>query len=255
MMKRLTLVLLVMVVFSLVTVNTPSRAQDAKEIAYGDTAPGEFTAEVRSVSYQFTGSKGDIAVVQMLPDVDKAVYGANVKIEDKNNKAIADSSELIIFGQTGEMVGAEIPADGTYTITVSLGKTSDDVGLFEVTLLKAEELEVGKAVSGEAQSAVKGKRAGYSAVYTFSSKDNVAVNYVKDKGDYTPSVIVFAVEGGNNLYPLNYMGGRGLNVGTLGVDGDRNFRIVAVGPLGFGDLGSGDSANSASFTLTLEAAK
>ncbi len=255
MFRRLALVLLVIVAFALVVVKTPSFAQDAKEIAYGDTAPGEFTDSVRSVSYQFKGGKGDIAVVQMLPDKDKVAYGANVKIEDENKKALADSSELIIYGQIGELVAAEVPADGTYTITVFLDKSSSDVGLFEVTLLKAEELAAGKSATGEAKSTPKGARSGYSAVYTFSSKDNVTVTYVKDKGDYAPSVIVFAVESGNTLYPLNYMGGRGLNAGALGVDGARDFRIVTVGNLSFGDLSNDDTSSSASYTLTLEAAK
>ena len=253
MIRRFALVALIVAVFSLFAVNARLLA-DANPIDYGKTVSGEISDKAKEVRYEFEASKGDIAVIQMLPGVEKTLYGAHVKLEDKDGKALADSAALLVFGRLGEIVAAEISADGTYAITVYVDKSwKDDAGTFDLTLLKAQVLEAGKSAAGEVESTPKGKRASYSAVYALSSTDDVMLSYAKGKGSYSPSVIVFSLETGNSLYPLSYMGGRALGAGSLKVDGDRNFRIVAVGNLNFGDQSSADKSESASFTLSVAA--
>lgn len=255
MVRRFLLVLLIVAAFSLFAVNTRLLA-DGNPIDYGKTVSGEISDKVKEARYEFAASKGDIAVIQMTPGVDKTLYGAYVKLEDNNGKVLADLAALLVFGRLGEIVGAEITADGTYAITVYVDKDWDptNAGTFDLTLLKAAVLEAGKSVTGEVQSTPKGKRSVYSAVYALSSTNDVTLNYSKDKGSYSPSVIVYGVETGNSLFPLSYMGGQAFSAGSLKVDGDPNFRVVTVGDLNFGDQSNADTAASASFTLSIAAA-
>jgi hypothetical protein len=255
MVRHFLLVSLIVAAFSLFAVNTRLLA-DVNQIDYGKTVSGEISAQVMEVRYEFKGSKGDIAVIQMLPGVQKTLFGGNVKLEDASGKAIADSTAVFVLGRLGELLAAELPADGTYAITVYVDKdwNPDNAGTYDLTLLKAAALEAGKSVKGDIQSTPKDKRSSYSAVYVLSSTDAVTLNYAKDKGSYNPSVIVYGLETGNSLFPLLYMGGQAFSAGSLKVDGDRNFRIVAVGDLNFGDQSSAGTVEDASFTLSIAAA-
>jgi hypothetical protein len=255
MVRRFLLVLLIGAAFSLFAVNTRSLA-DANPIDYGKTVSGEISAQVMQVRYEFKGAKGDVAVIEMLPGVQKTLFGGNVKLEDASGKALADSTAVFVLGRLGELLAAQLPADGTYAITVYVDKDWDptNAGTFDLTLLKATALEVGKSVTGDVQSTAKDKRSSYSAVYVFSSADGVTLNYARDKGGYSPSVIVYGLETGNSLFPLIYMGGQAFSAGSLKVGGDPNFRIVSVGDLNFGDQSTADTVENASFTLSIAAA-
>lgn len=255
MIRRNFRVLLVMaLVCSAVVLLNPNiasaQAPQPQSLTYGDTAQGEITESVKEVAFEFGGKTGEIAVVQLLPDVQEALIGATLKILDSRGETLADSSKLIVFGQLGEIVFAEIDTDDSYTIQVSVSE-SGRPGKFEVYLLQAGVLEPGVEVSGEVTSAPRERRNRYGAFYAVRSRDPIELVYDPGREDYLPALIVFSVEDGNNLFPAAYLGGRAFLGGSIQVDGSREVRIIGIGDLNFGNPGREE--NVGEYTLTLSA--
>jgi len=221
----------------------PTAAQD-NTLTLGERVSADFAGT--AVQFTLEGKKDQFVVVQYVPDVENPIYGGKLKISDPSGNVIADSSELIIFSQLGCILGVQLEEDGAYTVEV----VADDNGTFELLAIEAIPLELDKPVEGSTTSTPETARITYDVAYVIDTTDEVVLNYERTGGDYVPTVIVDAVEAGNNLYPLSYLGGRALNKGSLTLEKSRMYRFVVLGYVNFSDRGNGE-ARSADFTLTL----
>jgi len=246
-MKRFFIFAVALALLVALAPHAPTLAQDS--ISYGDTVKGSLTSSVTTVSYTFEAKRGDIAVVQLIAAVDNGAIGAALKVLDDGGSVLADSSALVIFGRLGEIVVVEATSDGQYTISVD-GSRTNAIGDFEVVLLKAEFLEPNKPVEGTASSTPEGQRGRYSNFYVVESRNETQLLYERLSGSYAPALIVLGVEAGNNLFERIFMGGSLLTKGSIALEGSRDFRLVTVGTLGFGNSGRG-TAQAADFRLTL----
>jgi hypothetical protein len=102
------------------------------------------------------------------------------------------------------------------------GKDGDSVGKYKLTLLLAEPLTAGKAVTATAASNADN-------YYTFQTGDPFAVSYEKDSGDFSPSVTINTVEAGA-LRSAGEMQGKGMKKASMTLVPEFNtLYIVRVG--------------------------
>jgi hypothetical protein len=226
----------------------------ATKIQYGAVETGEITDTIRKVTFEFDAKAGDYVVAQLLPAVDNALIGGNLTILDTRGRVIADSAQLIIFGQLGEILVGEPTQDGTYSLEVSISANSTSTGSFEVTLDNAPLLEIEKTVSGTLTEIEEGKRLRYQTFFAIESRETVDIALVRE-GNYDPTLVLFSTEQGNALLPAAYLGGRGLVGGSLRVPGSRSPQILGLGSLGFGNPSNGNPSATSEYSLTVFTAR
>lgn len=250
MVKRVIMLLAILSTAATLAGITPANAQgNSKTIKYGDTVAGELTTSITQLAYTFTAQKNDEVVVELLPKGNKGLNGPLVTLNSvAQNKKVASSDDLIIFGRTGVVLGAEISKDGDYNIVVTADKNaSEKTGTFEVILTNAPILTMDKPVTGTVKSGAKDSRGRYSVIYAVQSKDDFIVTYEKTGGDFNPIIEINNLNTGNML-TVDYMGGQGLTRGSLGADGSKDVRFVTLGNEG---VYSVDKEQSADYTLKL----
>lgn len=258
MIKRLSaLMLSSLVLAALITVPNPTRVQaQAGALSYDEPVEGEITASQKSVSFTLAGEEGDFILLQVQGTQEEGLFGGNLSISDPGDTVIGDSSELIIFGRTGEVLGVELTESGDYTVTVSVRDDSTSVGNFVLYATRATVLEVdGEPVTGQIESATQDQVALYTAAYILESRDDVTLNYELIAGDYTPFVVVHIVERGQNLFARGYLGGELVSAGSVTIAGSRDIRFITVGPFSPSSRGFGSSAVDAEYTLSVTAAE
>jgi len=84
------------------------------DISYGDSVNGSITAEDGALSFSFGGNTGDIARVLVDPADDLDVV---VDILDADGTSLVPAGSDNSFGT--EIVAAQLPADGVYTVVVT----------------------------------------------------------------------------------------------------------------------------------------
>jgi len=124
MQKPLVLIVIVAVCLGVMSSGAVA-AQDKVALKLGEFVKGSLTPDVLEVSYSFSGKKGDIITLEVLPDPDQADLNPTVELRNSKGETLAINDE---FSFPLALAIAELPADGDYIAVVgrSGGKENGD---------------------------------------------------------------------------------------------------------------------------------
>ncbi len=199
-------------VFVLVALFGATVANAQESLAYGDTVEANMTATEYEFEYTFTGTAGDVIIIDFQPVDQFGDLDDPVIVLTNADGVVASTVNAFSFGEA--TLFTQLPGDGDYTILATRegGVAGESVGEFTLTLLVAEVLEPGAVVSG---SSANDERLNY---YTVNTESNFAVSYVKTGGDMPVDVILNTIdEESADLEELGLLRGAAITEGIFGV--------------------------------------
>jgi len=156
--------------------------ENSNTITYGETLVGEISNREFEIEYRFTGSAGDVIVLEMQPaevlgDLDHPV----IMVLDTDYTPLWDAGS---YGSA--VLAAVLPYDGEYVIlaTRSDGRAGDSVGEYTLTLSNLPVIEPGALIEGEVSS----EGVVYHAVDATAGP--FSINYQKTSGEFFPEILV-----------------------------------------------------------------
>lgn len=189
MLKRLSIALiaLMLTVGAVLVPTQPTYAQE--KLKYGDSVDSEISADVKEVTFTFTGKKDDTVIVQVVPleNADGSTLDVGAILSDPSGTQLIDANEdyaKIFVGAYAKAFVEFLPADGDYTITVS-STDPDRVGKFTLQVFQPETIDFGQPVS--VSSSFKGFSR-YLGIYTIPSDKPFTLIFSQDEGDTGLSV-------------------------------------------------------------------
>lgn len=199
----------VVILFGLLASVFPVLAQQTDgTIEYGQTVSGEITNENFEIPYTFTGSQGDVIIIEMkavdpLGDLDSP----SVILLDSNFSVIGASDT---FGNV--VFAAKLPADGKYTILATRrdGRAGDSTGAYTLTLLLPPLLNVNESVEGT----VTNESASY---YVFETAEPFFALYQKTAGNFAPEFAINVIGEDNALNAVAALNGAEVWSGRIGI--------------------------------------
>lgn len=188
-----------------------TQAQDATSIGYGETINGEITEDEFEIPYTFSGTAGDVVLVEMRrANTDSNLYNAAVVVLDPSGSLIADSADYIAYEGAEGIVALQLPEDGDYTIlaTRNSGRSGDETGEY---LLKLFQLDVlgKKPIQGEVTNETQDQ---YYAVFADGS---FTVKYSVSSSNYAPLVDVNYVNEDGYFESAGSLSGLRLDAGSV----------------------------------------
>lgn len=181
-MRRLTRMLALALIFLLPAF---SAAGQASTIEYGQTITGEITNSRFEVEYTFSGSAGDVIVVQMSRTTTTGgLENPEIVLLDSQNELLASTARSFAYARA--VLYAELPASGSYVILATRrdGRSGTSVGEFELSLLRPEVISLAKSVNGTISSE------GESQYYVVVPEKEFEISYQKTDGDMFPQVVI-----------------------------------------------------------------
>jgi len=229
-----------LVMFGLL-VKTPvayAQTADANEIKYGDTVKDNLTNSKNTFTYTFTGKAKDVVVIRYggdeAVDYDKRLNDPQMTVTDSTGKVLIDSTKLFMISDI--TVGFTLPTAGTYTITATRkdGESGTAVGAFSLMLVNPVTLQTDKDLSDKTTS----KLTKYYVIVAPKAAFNLI--YVKNTGDFSPSIEIQSIDEGGALTTAADLSGSKLQAGLLAIDPAENTNyLVTVGP-GILEFGTGN---------------
>jgi hypothetical protein len=233
MIKRLSIALTAVAVLAGVAWSpAPARAQD--KLAYGDAVDGEVTDPTQPMTYTFDGKQGDTAIIQVIPleSGDGSTLDIKAVLSDAAGTKLVDSTEdyaKIFVGAYADAFVEFLPADGTYTLTVS-SNDEKSTGKYILQLFQPEALEFDQPVS------VSATFKGYSrfiAIYTVPSDKPLALSFAENEGDAGLSVQILEY---SNAFMRRSAGVDGTNASEVTLNmrpGNAEFYFITVASPGY----------------------
>src|SRR5215212_7846200 len=107
MRKPFGLILTIAVCLGMMSVGAVA-AQDKVALKLGEFVKGTITEDVIEQSYSFSGKKGDIITLEVLPDPEKADLNPTVELRDSDGQVLATNDE---FSYPLALAIGELPSD------------------------------------------------------------------------------------------------------------------------------------------------
>jgi hypothetical protein len=198
-MRRIIFLLIALVVLALGF--SAVAAQDATPIELGVPVEGEITNDDYELAYTFTGSAGDVVLIQMYQAPNATDYvDAYLLLEGPNGRVFAENDTDAAYYSQSTIV-AELPEDGEYTIIATRysGRTGNSVGEFILQANVVEPLEAGDKLEATIY--------GYSAderltpnQYVIRGSGSVKIGFSQTVGDLFADIYLYPWEDGTS-YP------------------------------------------------------
>src|SRR5690349_4185880 len=110
--KQIGLILIAAIWLSVMSIGTASAQQkDDETLTLGKFIKGHITDKVHEVSYGFSGKKGDIVTLELLPDPAQPDLDPAVELRNSDGLTLAINDD---FGYPLALAVAELPYDGDY---------------------------------------------------------------------------------------------------------------------------------------------
>ena len=191
-LAKITLVALLAACGVFALVRGMSLAQDARVIAFGETANGEVTSRFGE-EWTFRGCGSDVVTITMRSD-DFSPY---VELYSPTSQDFLTNTDDAATGTLAEIAAQPLDANGTYTI-VAAGVNIRDLGPYSLTLTLAdgasadirgaESIVPGQPVTGEVTN-----RFGGEDVFRGCANSVVTLTLASD--EFVPSVELFGPTG------------------------------------------------------------
>ena len=201
-------------------------AQDDDDVLeYGDTVLGEITNSEYEVEYTFSGSAGDVIIIEMIEtDILGELYSPSLILLNPRGRVHADTSDGFSFGKV--ILATELLTSGEYTIIATRldGRTGDSVGEYTLELILPDILSEDESVSG-----VVSTESG-SEYFLITTNAPFTILYDRVSGNMTPEVRVNVFDDfANGLDTIAAAWGDELSLATLGTFSRGAPYIVSVG--------------------------
>ena len=256
-MSRLMLVLMIVFCGSALAL-----AQDAGAIAYGDAVEGEISVKDYEAFFRFQGEAGDVVRVGMTPASEpfgwSHWYHPALLLLNADGDVIAE-----LHSYESAALIQVLPATGMYQIIATgwYGRSTDQVGAFELTLEELTELKPGEALEGTASS-------DKSQHFFVKADRDFSIAYVLTDGDFRPEVSVGLIaddpyqcsvdstgcssdSGGSNLHDVAKLSGAWLQSGRLDVSVKPSVAQLYIIAVDKHEWGHYDRTRKAEFSLEL----
>jgi hypothetical protein len=104
---------------------------DKNALKLGEFVKGEITEKIHEVSYPFTGKKGDIVTLEMMPNILQPDLDPAVELRNKDGLTLAINDD---FGYPLSLAVAELPYDGDYFAVAGRagGDGGDSIGTYSL---------------------------------------------------------------------------------------------------------------------------
>ncbi|MCC6896949.1 MAG: hypothetical protein IT321_29290 [Anaerolineae bacterium] len=202
-----------------------ANAQNGNEtIEYGQTVTGEITNRNFEIPFDFTGSEGDVIIIEMSPVDDLGdLNSPQIILLNEDGDVVGDTSGSFSFGST--LFTTQLENDGTYTIlaTRSDGRAGDSVGEFTLALINPERLEANSPLEGSISSS------GGSNYYLVEVEgSDIAFKYSKTDGEFAPDISVNVINDYYGLDSIITLNGDALSDAQVALPSRPNLFIVKV---------------------------
>jgi hypothetical protein len=201
-----------------------AQAQDNTPIEYGETVEGEITDDAYEVGYSFSGTAGDVVVIEMRrANTDSGLYNAAVVLLDPSGSTLADSTDYFAYEGAQALVAAELPEDGDYTILATRddGRTGDEVGEYVIKLFQPDILSE-EPIQAEMNNETQDQ------YYVIQSEGSFEFTYTVSSATYAPLVDVNLVTEDGYPETAASLSGLRLDSGTVKVFAEGELYLVAV---------------------------
>jgi len=126
-------------------------AQDKVALKLGEMTKGEITAKVHEVSYSFSGKKGDIVTLEIMPDPAQPDLDPTIQLRNSDGQALATNDD---FNYPLALVVAELPNDRDYIAVAgrSGGDDGDSAGKYMMRVSVAKLVGSGSTIDAKVNS-------------------------------------------------------------------------------------------------------
>jgi len=223
-------------------------AQDKKPLEMGQWVEGTLTADTYEAKYTFTGTKGQLILVQMIPKPGTYDLDPDVVLRNSDGDILGQNDD---YSYPLAVVVSELPADGTYTVlaTRSGGKTGTSTGDYWVRADAVDPLTPGTKLDVTLHSD-SSKATPNVYVIRPTSSGPVKVGFNQKIGDLYASLNIG--QWTDDSYPTSVMSlsdTTKVSAATFSVDLEANTIYVLVVDQGFGSYSS--NPTDATVTVTI----
>lgn len=151
MRKQIWLAVIAVVCLGIMSVGVAG-AQDKKvALKLGEYTKGSITAKVYEVAYSFSGKKGDIITLEIMPDPEQPDLDPTVELRDSDGQVIATNDD---FNYPLALAIGELPADGDYIAVAgrSGGESGESTGDYNLRVSVATLVEAGATIDAKVSS-------------------------------------------------------------------------------------------------------
>lgn len=197
-------------------------AQETIEV--GQVVVGELTTDVFELTYTFAGEEGQVVVITADPvDPLGDLNDTILKLRDASGTVLVDTTEAFSFGSS--ILAVQLPATGTYTVTVTRenGAEGTSVGEFNLVVTSAAPITVDSPVTNSISSE------GHDQYYVVNGDADFSLSYTKSAGDFFPDVVVYTIDTTDgSLDEAGILSGNTFSIGTLGYFTANTLYVVTV---------------------------
>lgn len=126
-------------------------AQKKVALVPGELIKGEISNKVYEVMYSFSGKKGQIITLEIMPDPEKADLDPTIELRNSDGETIAKNDD---FSYPLALVVAELPYDGDYIAVAGRpdGESGTSTGAYLIRLNDAQMVKSGDTISDTVNS-------------------------------------------------------------------------------------------------------
>jgi hypothetical protein len=126
-------------------------AQDKVVLKLGEFVKGEITEKIHEVGYSFSGKKGDIVTLEIMPDLAQPDLDPTVELRNSDGQTLAINDD---FNYPLALAIAELPYDGDYIAVAgrSGGDNGDSIGVYNMRVSVAQLVGPGSTIDAKVSS-------------------------------------------------------------------------------------------------------
>lgn len=213
----------------------PALAQDGGSLEYGQTVSGEITEDTLEQTYTFTGSAGDLIMVEMSSNDDNFL-DPMLTLSGPDSAVIAENDDFVGLDA---LIVAILPADGSYSIGAMRSDFGDSVGGYDLSLKQADLLQPGDSAEATVFSDYEKDVPTYIVVQPETS-GVWAISYEQPAGDLHASITMFDASTGDYVFDLSET--TGARSGTINVDLEGGVPYIIAVQQSFGSFTFDDTS-------------
>jgi hypothetical protein len=180
--KQIGLILIATVCLSLMSISSAvAQDTDKDALTLGEFIKGTITDKVHEVSYSFSGKKGDIVTLEMLPDPVQEYLDPQVELRNSDGLTLAINDE---FNYPLALAIAELPYDGDYFAIAgrSGGDSGDSGGDYSLRVSVVNLVGPGSVINTQVNSDADAP----AQIYVMHPKKSgpLDINFSQTPGDY-----------------------------------------------------------------------
>jgi hypothetical protein len=175
MRKAAFVALIMLVLLALGGLATAFAQEDAIAIAYGDVVDGEITNDEFEVNYVFSGTEGDIVLIEMFPEPGTYDVDPKLQLKDDDGDILFENDDFLY---PSSVIVTELRDDEEYTITATRynGEDGTSEGNYILRLSLVEPIAVGDTVDTQIFAVSDSEESAMPQFIVLYSEDDTTVN-------------------------------------------------------------------------------